>query len=159
MNLFGWWSGIACQLHRHFVMSELKSDHYSPISLILNWASSSLRVVTCSPSRCFYQQLATVRINRLVDCYDPMSRERVAMGREWDLWPGSTSLCVCWIMFVLSFVTMQEVTATSRHYVDRLFDPDPQNVLQGVMWVQSHVSFMGHTLLLYGKGETVTLNS
>lgn len=31
------------------------------------------------------------------------------------------------------FVLMQEVTATSRHYVDRLFDPDPQKVLQGVM--------------------------
>ncbi len=30
-------------------------------------------------------------------------------------------------------VLMQEVTATSRHYVDRLFDPDPQKVLQGVM--------------------------
>lgn len=36
-------------------------------------------------------------------------------------------------VFVLSFVLMQEVTATSRHYVDRLFDPDPQKVLQGVM--------------------------
>ncbi|XP_073216349.1 armadillo repeat-containing protein 8 isoform X5 [Lepidochelys kempii] len=27
----------------------------------------------------------------------------------------------------------EEVTASSRHYVDRLFDPDPQKVLQGVM--------------------------
>lgn len=36
-------------------------------------------------------------------------------------------------VFVLFFVLMQEVTATSRHYVDRLFDPDPQKVLQGVM--------------------------
>lgn len=49
---------------------------------------------------------------------------------------------VRWIIFVLSFVTMQEVTATSRHYVDRLFDPDPQNVLQGVMWVCNHVSVL-----------------
>lgn len=42
------------------------------------------------------------------------------------------------VMIVVSnvcvpFVLMQEVTATSRHYVDRLFDPDPQKVLQGVM--------------------------
>lgn len=34
---------------------------------------------------------------------------------------------------MISFLHMQEVTATSRHYVDRLFDPDPQKVLQGVM--------------------------
>ncbi|KAL0593066.1 UPF0764 protein C16orf89 [Plecturocebus cupreus] len=29
---------------------------------------------------------------------------------------------------------LYEVTASSRHYVDRLFDPDPQKVLQGVMY-------------------------
>lgn len=34
---------------------------------------------------------------------------------------------------IFGFVSIQEVTATSRHYVDRLFDPDPQKVLQGVM--------------------------
>uniref|UniRef100_A0A8C1C9Y9 Armadillo repeat-containing protein 8 n=1 Tax=Cyprinus carpio carpio TaxID=630221 RepID=A0A8C1C9Y9_CYPCA len=34
---------------------------------------------------------------------------------------------------------MQEVTATSRHYVDRLFDPDPQNVLQGVIDMKNAV--------------------
>lgn len=44
---------------------------------------------------------------------------------------SKSHVCVC--VFVLFFVLMQEVTATSRHYVDRLFDPDPQKVLQGVM--------------------------
>uniref|UniRef100_A0A671YF71 Armadillo repeat-containing protein 8 n=1 Tax=Sparus aurata TaxID=8175 RepID=A0A671YF71_SPAAU len=36
-------------------------------------------------------------------------------------------------------VLMQEVTATSRHYVDRLFDPDPQKVLQGVIDMKNAV--------------------
>lgn len=39
----------------------------------------------------------------------------------------------------LVFVSMQEVTATSRHYVDRLFDPDPQKVLQGVIDMKNAV--------------------
>uniref|UniRef100_A0A8D3B0L7 Armadillo repeat-containing protein 8 n=1 Tax=Scophthalmus maximus TaxID=52904 RepID=A0A8D3B0L7_SCOMX len=39
----------------------------------------------------------------------------------------------------LVFVLMQEVTATSRHYVDRLFDPDPQKVLQGVIDMKNAV--------------------
>lgn len=90
-----------------------------------------------SPSRDFHQQLATVRVNRPKYC-EP--------GRGlWDVTEGVVMprmTWVCWIIFVLSFVTMQEVTATSRHYVDRLFDPDPQNVLQGVMWVNNHVSFL-----------------
>uniref|UniRef100_A0A673XQA4 Armadillo repeat-containing protein 8 n=1 Tax=Salmo trutta TaxID=8032 RepID=A0A673XQA4_SALTR len=34
---------------------------------------------------------------------------------------------------------MQEVTATSRHYVDRLFHPDPQKVLQGVIDMKNAV--------------------
>ncbi|KAG7254402.1 hypothetical protein CRUP_027442 [Coryphaenoides rupestris] len=34
---------------------------------------------------------------------------------------------------------LSEVTATSRHYVDRLFDPDPQNVLQGVIDMKNAV--------------------
>ncbi|KPP58776.1 hypothetical protein Z043_123368, partial [Scleropages formosus] len=34
---------------------------------------------------------------------------------------------------------MLEVTATSRHYVDRLFDPDPQKVLQGVIDMKNAV--------------------
>ncbi|KAK3568904.1 hypothetical protein QTP86_019552 [Hemibagrus guttatus] len=33
----------------------------------------------------------------------------------------------------------KEVTATSRHYVDRLFDPDPQKVLQGVIDMKNAV--------------------
>uniref|UniRef100_A0A672IA71 Armadillo repeat-containing protein 8 n=1 Tax=Salarias fasciatus TaxID=181472 RepID=A0A672IA71_SALFA len=42
-------------------------------------------------------------------------------------------------LHVLLFVPMQEVTATSRHYVDRLFDPDPQKVLQGVIDMKNAV--------------------
>ncbi|XP_053089928.1 armadillo repeat-containing protein 8 isoform X2 [Pangasianodon hypophthalmus] len=34
---------------------------------------------------------------------------------------------------------LAEVTATSRHYVDRLFDPDPQKVLQGVIDMKNAV--------------------
>ncbi|XP_048454632.1 armadillo repeat-containing protein 8 isoform X4 [Rhincodon typus] len=34
---------------------------------------------------------------------------------------------------------MKEVTASSRHYVDRLFDPDPQKVLQGVIDMKNAV--------------------
>uniref|UniRef100_A0A672IBU0 Armadillo repeat-containing protein 8 n=1 Tax=Salarias fasciatus TaxID=181472 RepID=A0A672IBU0_SALFA len=34
---------------------------------------------------------------------------------------------------------LHEVTATSRHYVDRLFDPDPQKVLQGVIDMKNAV--------------------
>ncbi|MEQ2295504.1 Armadillo repeat-containing protein 8 [Ameca splendens] len=34
---------------------------------------------------------------------------------------------------------LREVTATSRHYVDRLFDPDPQKVLQGVIDMKNAV--------------------
>lgn len=44
-----------------------------------------------------------------------------------------TDLTFCFLYIISSFAPMQEVTATSRHYVDRLFDPDPQKVLQGVM--------------------------
>ncbi|XP_054915775.1 armadillo repeat-containing protein 8 isoform X2 [Poeciliopsis prolifica] len=36
-------------------------------------------------------------------------------------------------------VSFGEVTATSRHYVDRLFDPDPQKVLQGVIDMKNAV--------------------
>ncbi|XP_074070959.1 armadillo repeat-containing protein 8 isoform X6 [Macrotis lagotis] len=34
---------------------------------------------------------------------------------------------------------VMEVTASSRHYVDRLFDPDPQKVLQGVIDMKNAV--------------------
>ncbi|XP_038621424.1 armadillo repeat-containing protein 8 isoform X6 [Tachyglossus aculeatus] len=34
---------------------------------------------------------------------------------------------------------LSEVTASSRHYVDRLFDPDPQNVLHGVIDMKNAV--------------------
>uniref|UniRef100_A0A674I3U5 Armadillo repeat-containing protein 8 n=1 Tax=Terrapene triunguis TaxID=2587831 RepID=A0A674I3U5_9SAUR len=34
---------------------------------------------------------------------------------------------------------LYEVTASSRHYVDRLFDPDPQKVLQGVIDMKNAV--------------------
>uniref|UniRef100_A0A8C7R6Q9 Armadillo repeat-containing protein 8 n=1 Tax=Oncorhynchus mykiss TaxID=8022 RepID=A0A8C7R6Q9_ONCMY len=46
---------------------------------------------------------------------------------------------MCRLTVVLSRVTMQEVTATSRHYVDRLFHPDPQKVLQGVIDMKNAV--------------------
>uniref|UniRef100_A0A8C2CKZ9 Armadillo repeat-containing protein 8 n=1 Tax=Cyprinus carpio TaxID=7962 RepID=A0A8C2CKZ9_CYPCA len=39
----------------------------------------------------------------------------------------------CWYSEIPLF------TATSRHYVDRLFDPDPQNVLQGVIDMKNAV--------------------
>uniref|UniRef100_A0AAR2M2P4 Armadillo repeat-containing protein 8 n=1 Tax=Pygocentrus nattereri TaxID=42514 RepID=A0AAR2M2P4_PYGNA len=51
--------------------------------------------------------------------------------------------CVDWEVNVLKIpikLTMfTEVTATSRHYVDRLFDPDPQKVLQGVIDMKNAV--------------------
>uniref|UniRef100_A0A8C2C9X6 Armadillo repeat-containing protein 8 n=1 Tax=Cyprinus carpio TaxID=7962 RepID=A0A8C2C9X6_CYPCA len=37
------------------------------------------------------------------------------------------------------FRISDKFTATSRHYVDRLFDPDPQNVLQGVIDMKNAV--------------------
>uniref|UniRef100_A0A8C6L5G5 Armadillo repeat-containing protein 8 n=1 Tax=Nothobranchius furzeri TaxID=105023 RepID=A0A8C6L5G5_NOTFU len=36
-------------------------------------------------------------------------------------------------------ISIKEVTATSRHYVDRLFDPDPLKVLQGVIDMKNAV--------------------
>ncbi|KAA8593105.1 hypothetical protein FQN60_018560, partial [Etheostoma spectabile] len=36
-------------------------------------------------------------------------------------------------------MALREVTATSRHYVDRLFDPEPQKVLQGVIDMKNAV--------------------
>nr|XP_042709407.1 armadillo repeat-containing protein 8-like isoform X5 [Chrysemys picta bellii] len=39
----------------------------------------------------------------------------------------------CVLETPLRMSVLSEVTASSRHYVDRLFDPDPQKVLQGVM--------------------------
>uniref|UniRef100_A0A8C5NE56 Armadillo repeat-containing protein 8 n=1 Tax=Gouania willdenowi TaxID=441366 RepID=A0A8C5NE56_GOUWI len=41
------------------------------------------------------------------------------------------------IFFSLSL--KKKITATSRHYVDRLFDPDPQKVLQGVIDMKNAV--------------------
>ncbi|XP_065412228.1 armadillo repeat-containing protein 8 isoform X13 [Chrysemys picta bellii] len=38
-----------------------------------------------------------------------------------------------------NLVIFCEVTASSRHYVDRLFDPDPQKVLQGVIDMKNAV--------------------
>uniref|UniRef100_A0AAY4EVD2 Armadillo repeat-containing protein 8 n=1 Tax=Denticeps clupeoides TaxID=299321 RepID=A0AAY4EVD2_9TELE len=43
----------------------------------------------------------------------------------------------CFTMTIASLKS--EVTATSRHYVDRLFDPDPQKVLQGVIDMKNAV--------------------
>uniref|UniRef100_A0A8B9KZV0 Armadillo repeat-containing protein 8 n=1 Tax=Astyanax mexicanus TaxID=7994 RepID=A0A8B9KZV0_ASTMX len=41
--------------------------------------------------------------------------------------------------YILKTKLQLEVTATSRHYVDRLFDPDPQKVLQGVIDMKNAV--------------------
>uniref|UniRef100_A0A4W3IMC8 Armadillo repeat-containing protein 8 n=1 Tax=Callorhinchus milii TaxID=7868 RepID=A0A4W3IMC8_CALMI len=42
-------------------------------------------------------------------------------------------------MTELLSIKVEEVTASSRHYVDRLFDPDPQKVLQGVIDMKNAV--------------------
>uniref|UniRef100_A0A8C1ABU1 Armadillo repeat-containing protein 8 n=1 Tax=Cyprinus carpio carpio TaxID=630221 RepID=A0A8C1ABU1_CYPCA len=46
---------------------------------------------------------------------------------------------LCWYSETPFILHEIEVTATSRHYVDRLFDPDPQNVLQGVIDMKNAV--------------------
>lgn len=94
--------------------------------------------------------------NRVIRCQSFISLPKRAgdgwiEGEHWAEWGFSSSrpaalllgavFCSgCWsgvnaLICDCCLVTMQEVTATSRHYVDRLFDPDPQKVLQGVMWV------------------------
>ncbi|KAM6934884.1 armadillo repeat-containing protein 8 isoform 2-T2 [Xenentodon cancila] len=45
----------------------------------------------------------------------------------------------CLLEAPLRISVLSEVTATSRHYVDRLFDPDPQKVLQGVIDMKNAV--------------------
>ncbi|XP_061698637.1 armadillo repeat-containing protein 8 isoform X2 [Syngnathoides biaculeatus] len=45
----------------------------------------------------------------------------------------------CLLEAPLRVSVLSEVTATSRHYVDRLFDPDPQKVLQGVIDMKNAV--------------------
>uniref|UniRef100_A0A673IFP6 Armadillo repeat-containing protein 8 n=1 Tax=Sinocyclocheilus rhinocerous TaxID=307959 RepID=A0A673IFP6_9TELE len=45
----------------------------------------------------------------------------------------------CLLEAPLRISVLSEVTATSRHYVDRLFDADPQNVLQGVIDMKNAV--------------------
>ncbi|XP_018587783.1 armadillo repeat-containing protein 8 isoform X4 [Scleropages formosus] len=45
----------------------------------------------------------------------------------------------CMLEAPLRISVLSEVTATSRHYVDRLFDPDPQKVLQGVIDMKNAV--------------------
>uniref|UniRef100_A0A8C1KZU1 Armadillo repeat-containing protein 8 n=1 Tax=Cyprinus carpio TaxID=7962 RepID=A0A8C1KZU1_CYPCA len=54
--------------------------------------------------------------------------------RRWE-----AGLCSPSRDFHRQLATVREVTATSRHYVDRLFDPDPQNVLQGVIDMKNAV--------------------
>ncbi|XP_051564683.1 armadillo repeat-containing protein 8 isoform X4 [Myxocyprinus asiaticus] len=48
-------------------------------------------------------------------------------------------MMACLLEAPLRISVLSEVTATSRHYVDRLFDPDPQNVLQGVIDMKNAV--------------------
>ncbi|XP_029516988.2 armadillo repeat-containing protein 8-like isoform X2 [Oncorhynchus nerka] len=45
----------------------------------------------------------------------------------------------CLLEAPLRISVLSEVTATSRHYVDRLFHPDPQKVLQGVIDMKNAV--------------------
>lgn len=45
----------------------------------------------------------------------------------------------CLLEAPLRISVLSEVTATSRHYVDRLFDPDPEKVLQGVIDMKNAV--------------------
>uniref|UniRef100_A0A8C6Y8H2 Armadillo repeat-containing protein 8 n=1 Tax=Naja naja TaxID=35670 RepID=A0A8C6Y8H2_NAJNA len=45
----------------------------------------------------------------------------------------------CVLETPLRMSILSEVTASSRHYVDRLFDPDPQKVLQGVIDMKNAV--------------------
>ncbi|XP_068184592.1 armadillo repeat-containing protein 8 isoform X2 [Antennarius striatus] len=45
----------------------------------------------------------------------------------------------CLLEAPLRISVLSEVTATSRHYVDRLFDPDPHKVLQGVIDMKNAV--------------------
>ncbi|KAF7215241.1 armadillo repeat-containing protein 8 isoform X1 [Nothobranchius furzeri] len=45
----------------------------------------------------------------------------------------------CLLEAPLRISVLSEVTATSRHYVDRLFDPDPLKVLQGVIDMKNAV--------------------
>ncbi|XP_062988426.1 armadillo repeat-containing protein 8 isoform X1 [Elgaria multicarinata webbii] len=45
----------------------------------------------------------------------------------------------CVLETPLRMSVLSEVTASSRHYIDRLFDPDPQKVLQGVIDMKNAV--------------------
>ncbi|XP_075793481.1 armadillo repeat-containing protein 8 isoform X3 [Pelodiscus sinensis] len=45
----------------------------------------------------------------------------------------------CVLETPLRMSVLSEVTASSRHYVDRLYDPDPQKVLQGVIDMKNAV--------------------
>ncbi|XP_063789119.1 armadillo repeat-containing protein 8 isoform X1 [Pseudophryne corroboree] len=50
-----------------------------------------------------------------------------------------TKMAACVPEPPLRMSVLSEVTASSRHYVDRLFDPDPQKVLQGVVDMKNAV--------------------
>ncbi|XP_076857576.1 LOW QUALITY PROTEIN: armadillo repeat-containing protein 8 [Brachyhypopomus gauderio] len=52
---------------------------------------------------------------------------------------GRRRAMACLLEAPLRISVLSEVTATSRHYVDRLFDPDPQKVLQGVIDMKNAV--------------------
>lgn len=152
MWCFGAWSDIyssASWLHRFFGVfgvTIVPTEHHSHFSLAWN-----CRLYT-RELRCVKRRQAGLCFSRLPptagDCKDKQTDVFGPCEPERWLWGENEGVVmpqmgwVCWILFVLSFITMQEVTATSRHYVDRLFDPDPQNVLQGVMWVHNHMSFL-----------------
>ncbi|XP_073502636.1 armadillo repeat-containing protein 8 isoform X3 [Phyllobates terribilis] len=52
---------------------------------------------------------------------------------------GGMTKMACVLEPPLRMSVLSEVTASSRHYVDRLFDPDPQKVLQGVVDMKNAV--------------------
>ncbi|KAE8580453.1 hypothetical protein XENTR_v10024436 [Xenopus tropicalis] len=52
---------------------------------------------------------------------------------------GGMTKMACVLEPPLRMSVLSEVTASSRHYVDRLFDPDPQKVLQGVIDMKNAV--------------------
>ncbi|ERE76816.1 armadillo repeat-containing protein 8 [Cricetulus griseus] len=61
-------------------------------------------------------------------------RERTSRGQKYCF-----LVLQCVVLNNVTYLKLNEVTASSRHYVDRLFDPDPQKVLQGVIDMKNAV--------------------
>uniref|UniRef100_A0A8K9WZD6 Armadillo repeat-containing protein 8 n=1 Tax=Oncorhynchus mykiss TaxID=8022 RepID=A0A8K9WZD6_ONCMY len=79
--------------------------------------------LTNNALRCFKNRLSKklkIRVSNNLNIISKITIARLYTGGT-----GTESMC--------------GVTATSRHYVDRLFDPDPQKVLQGVIDMKNAV--------------------